>query len=276
MAKLEQRRYKMIALDLDGTLNNDDNVITPRTRNALLAVQEQGVIVALVSGRQAPGLQREADALRLENYHGLRISYNGGRIQEATTGEIMFDSAIDNETAVAFLRHLEAWPELSPIVDDGEYIYTTDASRHKVMDESRNNNLQVKIVENIANAVTFNPVKILTAAPNEILVPHLADIRRGFEDKLSFVQSAPWFYEGTVKGVSKSSALGAACERLGIKPAEVMAFGDAQNDISMLEFAGCGVAMGNACDELKAVADEITASNNEDGIALTLERYFAI
>ena len=128
-------KYKMIALDLDGTLNNDDNVITPRTRNALLAVQEQGVIVALVSGRQAPGLQREADDLCLNKYHGLRISYNGGRIQEATTGEIMFDSAIDNETAVAFLRHLEAWPELSPIVDDGEYIYTTDASRHKVMDE---------------------------------------------------------------------------------------------------------------------------------------------
>ena len=83
--------YKMIALDLDGTLNNDEKVITPRTREALMAVQEQGVIVALVSGRQAPGLQREADALHLEDYHGLRISYNGGRIEDATTGQILFD-----------------------------------------------------------------------------------------------------------------------------------------------------------------------------------------
>lgn len=109
--------YKMIALDLDGTLNNDDKVITPKTRAALIAAQKQGVVVALVSGRQAPGLQREADALEIEKYHGLKISYNGGRIQDATTGEILFDSSIDNATAVAFLRHLEPWPELSPIVD---------------------------------------------------------------------------------------------------------------------------------------------------------------
>ena len=135
--------YKMLAFDLDGTLNNDDKVITPMTREAIMAVQEQGVIVALVSGRQAPGLKREADALQLQDYHGLRISYNGGRIEDATTGEILFDSSIDEATAVEFLRHLEAWPELSPIVDDGEFIYTTDASRHKVMDESRNNNLKV-------------------------------------------------------------------------------------------------------------------------------------
>lgn len=93
---------------------------------------------------------------------------------------------------------------------------------------------------------------------------------------MSFVQSAPWFYEGTAKGVSKSASLGAACERLGIRPQEVMAFGDAQNDMSMLEFAGYGVAMGNACSELKAIADEITLSNNEDGIAAAISRHFDI
>ena len=79
-----------------------------------------------------------------------------------------------------------------------------------------------------------------------------------------------------MKGVSKSSSLHQACARLGIAPYEVMAFGDAQNDMSMLDFAGYGVAMGNACDELKAMADEITATNNEDGIALTLSRHFDI
>lgn len=271
--------YKMLAFDLDGTLNNDDKVITPKTKEAIMSLQKQGVVVALVSGRQAPGLKREAEALELDKYHGLRISYNGGRIEDATTKKILFDSSIDNETAVKFLRHLEPWPELSPIVDDGVSILTTDASRHKVMDESRNNNLGIEIVENIADAVEqrgFNPVKILTAAPNEILVPHLADIRRGFEDKMSFVQSAPWFYEGTIKGVSKLSALEHACDKLGINRREVMAFGDAQNDMSMLEFAGYGVAMGNACEELKEIADEVTLSNNEDGIAVTLSKHFSM
>ena len=258
--------YKMIALDLDGTLNNDEKKITEKTREALLAVQQHGVMVVLASGRQAPGLSREADALDLKDYHGLLLSYNGGRIQDATTGEILFDQAIERATALRFLRHLEAYPELSPIVDDGESIFTTDANRHKI-----------EIVENIADAVEargFSPVKILTAAPNEILVPRLADIRRGFEDELSFVQSAPWFYEATVKGVSKSSSLARVCERLGIERSEVMAFGDAQNDMSMLDFAGRGVAMGNACPELKEMADEITLSNNEDGIAASLTRHF--
>lgn len=269
--------YKMIALDLDGTLNNDEKKITEKTREALLAVQQHGVTVVLASGRQAPGLAREAKALDLKNYHGLLLSYNGGRIQDATTGNILFDQAIDRTTALRFLRHLEAYPELSPIVDDGESIFTTDARRHKVQDESRNNNLKVEIVENIADAVEargFAPVKILTAAPNEILVPRLEDIRRGFEDELSFVQSAPWFYEATVKGVSKSTSLAIVCERLGIARDEVMAFGDAQNDMSMLNFAGHGVAMGNACPELKEMADEITLSNNEDGIAASLTRHF--
>ena len=78
--------YKMIALDLDGTLNNDEKKITDKTREALLAVQQHGVTVVLASGRQAPGLSREADALDLKDYHGLLLSYNGGRIQDATFG----------------------------------------------------------------------------------------------------------------------------------------------------------------------------------------------
>lgn len=267
-------RFKLIALDLDGTLNNDEKVITPKTKQALIAAQQAGAIVALVSGRQAPGLEREAKALELYKYHGMKISYNGGQIMDATTGEIIFRKAIPNDLAVRFLRHLEKWEELSPIVDDGEYIYTTDKTRHKVYDESHNNNLQVRIVPNIADAVTFNPVKILTAAPNEILVPHLKDISGGFENEMSFVQSAPWFYEGTIKGVSKYSALEQAAKYLGISRAEVIAFGDAQNDMSMLDFAGYGVAMANACDELKAMADEVTLSNNDDGIAATLAKFF--
>ena len=268
--------YKMIALDLDGTLNNDQRQITPRTRDALLAVQQQGVTVVLASGRQAPGLLPDAEVLDLAQHHGLLLSYGGGRITDATTGEVLFDSSIDNATAVAFLRHLEQWPELFSIVEEAPDIYTTDASRHKVYDESHNNNLGVKIVPNIADAVTWNPCKILTAAPNEILVPHLADISRGFEDKMNFVQSAPWFYEGMAPGISKENSLAKVCAQLGIDASDVMAFGDAQNDMGMLRFAGYGVAMGNACPELKAMADEVTLSNNEDGIAVTLERIFSL
>ena len=76
--------------------------------------------------------------------------------------------------------------------------------------------------------------------------------------------------------IGNGESLRRVCERLGIAPAEVMAFGDAQNDMSMLDFAGYGVAMGNACAELKAMADEVTLSNNEDGIAVSLAKHFGV
>ena len=270
--------YKMIALDLDGTLNNDDHIITEKTRKALLTVQKKGVIVVLASGRQAPGLKREAEALALEKYHGLLLSYGGGRIEDATTQAVLFSKSLSNKLAVRFLRHLEKF-SVSPVVDNGRAIVTTCAYNYKVQDESRNNNMAVLTVDNIADAIEragIRPIKILTAAQNETLVPLLPYIREGFEDEMDFVQSAPWFYEGMAKGVSKAKSLARVCEQLGIAPSEVMAFGDAQNDMDMLRFAGLGVAMGNACDELKAIADEVTLDNNHDGIAASIEQHFVL
>ncbi len=266
---------KLIALDIDGTLTNDEKKITPATRDALIAVQKMGVIAVLASGRQAPGLLRESRELCMQDYHGLLLSYNGARIEDATTGEILYAKGIDNETAVSYLRHLAKLP-VSAIVDDGEAIITTSADNFMIDVECRNNNMKLRIVPDIADAVDFAPSKILTAAPPSQLSGLLADIREGFEDKLSFAQSAPWFYEATAPGVSKAESLGMVCRKLGIAPCEVMAFGDAQNDLSMINFAGIGVAMGNSSEELKNAADEVTLSNNEDGIAATLKKYFSI
>lgn len=266
-------RYKMIALDLDGTLNNDQRIITRKTRDALIAVQNQGMIVVLASGRPASGLKYESDALELEKHHGLLLAYNGGKIIDATTQEVIYQKTMPGDIARRLLKHLEAFP-VTPIVDDGQYIYTTDKDGYRIRDESQNNKLELKIVNNIADDLGFCPVKILIAASNEVLVSEVQGITAAFEEELSFILSAPFYLEATMKGISKAASLLTICDILHIKQEEVMAFGDAQNDISMIEFAGLGIAMGNACEELKAVADEITLSNNEDGIAHTLKKYF--
>jgi Cof subfamily protein (haloacid dehalogenase superfamily) len=142
--------------------------------------------------------------------------------------------------------------------------------------ESKLNNLGIKEVDNVAEALDFSPVKVLIAAPNDKLVPASEKIKEQFHQELSFVQSTPYYLEATMKGINKASTLQAVCDILDISPEEVMAFGDEQNDLKMIEFAGLGVAMGNACEKLKAVADEITLTNNEDGIAHTLEKYYEI
>jgi Cof subfamily protein (haloacid dehalogenase superfamily) len=264
---------KLIALDLDGTLNNDEKKITPQTKAALLRVQEAGIRVVLASGRPAPGLLREATELDLEQHHGLLLSYNGGKVIDLTSQEILYENSISNKMAKKLLQHLEPYP-VTPIVDDGQYFYTDDEDSFYIQQEKSWNNMESIAVANVCDAVDFNPVKILIAAPPEDLQPLISAIREPFCEELSFIASAPFYLEATAKGINKAFSLDKICQKLQIKQDEVMAFGDAANDLSMIDFAGVGVAMGNACSQLKERADEITLSNNEDGIAHMLYKYF--
>lgn len=265
--------YKLIALDLDGTLVNSERKITPKTRDALIEAQKQGAIVVLASGRPTSGLKYEKETLHLEDYHGILLSYNGGSVIDVTSGEVLYEKSMPNALAKELLVHLENFT-VTPIIDDGSTIYTNTPEGFQIPYESKNNNLGIKVVERIADAIEFNPIKILIAAPNEILVPQMEPIAEPFKEQLSFMLSAPFYYEATMKGIDKAQSLRLICEKLGIQPSEVMAFGDAENDVSMISFAGLGVAMDNARPVLKEVADEVTLSNNEDGIAHTLAKYF--
>lgn len=268
-------RYRMIALDLDGTLNNDNKEISDRTRDALIAVQKQGVIVALASGRPAPGLKRESDILELEKYNGILLSYNGGKVVDAATKKVLYEKCVPKELAKRLLKHIEAFP-VTPLVDDGIDYYATSREAFMLEFECRLNNLGAKIVENVADSINFNPAKVLIAAPNEFLMPVVDQIKEPFRTEFSFFHSSSYFLEATMKGINKGSSLQNVCDNLGIRREEVIAFGDEQNDLKMIEFAGLGVAMGNASDKLKAVADEVTLTNNEDGIAHIIEKYFNI
>lgn len=266
---------KWIILDLDGTLNNDEKKITPKTQAALLAAQEQGAKVVLASGRPTSGFKREIEALQLNKHENYILSYNGGKIIHVTTGEVIYENAIPIPLAKELCRHLEQF-DVTPIVDDGATIYTPTPDGFMIPYESKGNYLSIQKVDNIADAIDFSPVKVLIASPNEILVPLLDEISSPFKDRLNFTLSAPFYYEATMKGIDKASSLKKLCELLHIDTADMIAFGDAQNDLSMVQMAGYGVAMGNACDALKEVADEITLSNNEDGIAHTLAKFFTL
>jgi Cof subfamily protein (haloacid dehalogenase superfamily) len=266
-------RYRLIALDTDGTLNNDRKIVTPRTSEALIAVQKCGVTVVLASGRPASGLRRESLALELNRHHGLLLSYNGGRIIDATTGTAIYEKPLPLAVAKRLLKHLEAFP-VTPIVDDGRSILATDPHAFHLAFESKLVELPLRLVDNVADALDSRPIKIAIAAPVEILAPIRAAIEAPFAGELSFTSSAPFYLEANAKGVSKASSLRIICDTIGIGPEAVMAFGDAHNDLSMIAFAGLGVAMGNACAELKDIADEVTLSNNEDGIAHTLSAHF--
>lgn len=273
---------KTIILDIDGTLTNDQKVITPRTKEALLKAQDHGVLLALASGRPDMGLVKWAKELHMDEHHGLFLCYNGAKVVDCQTGDVLFSQSLSKEEAVDVLEHLKQFA-VTPIIARGEYMHTTDvfgctfnykgAPLNIVQYESRGNNYLLCEHEDLAAWVDFPVEKILTAASPEYLQANHEAMSAPFRDRLSCMFTADYYFEFTAKGVNKAKAMEVAFGKLGISRDEMIAFGDAENDLSMLEYAGVGVAMANASEEVKAAADEVTLDNNHDGIAVSLAKH---
>lgn len=273
---------RVILLDIDGTLTNSKKQITPRTKEALLKVQAQGVTLVLSSGRPDQGLYRWAEELEMTTHGGLFVCFNGGRVVNCQTKEVLYNQPIPIPDARAVLEHVKQF-DVVPTVTKGEYMYVTNVFNHdlhiphpvNILEyESRGNGYLLCEVRDLAQFVDFDINKILLYGQPEYLKANYQKISEPFSDRLNAMFTAPVYYEFTAKNVDKAAAIHAALTPLGYQPEEMMAFGDAQNDSSMLQYAGIGVAMGNSVDEVKQIADEVTASNNEDGIALSLYKHF--
>ncbi len=274
---------KAIAMDIDGTLTNDEKVITPRTREKLLEVQDRGVKLILASGRPAQGLKRLAHELELDSHDGLLVCFNGACVIDAQTDEVLFDQPMPADELRRLLKHLKNF-DVIPWITKDDRLYLED-SYHCMLtlpDGSQKNivkyerdacDLRIHEVADLASVVDAGPVdKLLTAGDPDYMQAHFEEMYAPFKETLAGMFTADWYFEYTAPGIDKAHALEGALPKLGIEAAEVAAFGDGQNDKSMLAWAGTGVAMANAVDETKAVAQMVTASNNEDGIAVALEK----
>ena len=264
-------KISLIAMDLDGTLKSDTKEITPRTCAALMEAQKRGIRLVLASARPSPGLRRECDTLNMQNFGGILMSYNGGRIVEAAKGQVLYETAMEKETAVSLLQFLKTLP-VTPILDDGKQFYVTDAAGYKVDYECKNNDMVCTEVEDLTK-LDFAPVKILMSVREAQLKETQARIAAVLPPELHVLQTAPFYLEIIPSGINKGRGLETVCRLLNIPLEETVAFGDQQNDITMIQKAGMGVAMGNAAPEVKAVADQVPLSNNDDGIAYILEQF---
>ncbi len=273
---------KAILLDIDGTLTNSKKVITPKTLEALKKAQDQGATLVIASGRPAKGLVQYGNQLDMADHHGLFVCYNGGRVVDCETDQVLVDFTMTVEEVKSVLHHIKQF-DLRPVITEGDYMLVNDVYDCMIKDgerefnvlqyESRMNGYILKEIPDLEEYVDFPCNKILTAADSAYLKEKFEAIRKPFEGKLSSMFTANFYYEFTPMGIDKGAALRPAMEKLGIKPEECIAFGDAENDIPMLQYAGVGVAMGNATEPVKAIADYITLSNEEDGIAEALYKY---
>ena len=227
-------KYKLIAMDLDGTLNNDQKIITEKTKAALMAAQQKGIRLALASARPSPGLFKDRDILDLQNHKGILMSYTGGRIVDAETGTVLFETSMELEETKQVLRQLEQLP-VTPILDDGVQFYVTRKDGYKVDYECKNNNMVCSEVGNLAEFLSFAPIKILMSVQPEELADVQGRIAAFLPENLTVVQTAPFYLEVIPKVINKGQGIRDICKVLGIEPAEVISFGDAANDIPMLQ-----------------------------------------
>jgi len=259
--------YKLIAIDMDGTLLNDHHEVTDEVRNALDAARERGVKVVLCTGRPLAGVRRYLKDLRLEDEEDYVIAYNGAIVQNTNTNEVVFGQSLGYED----FRSLH---ELSRTLDtpmhffDAEFLYTTNKliSPYTVHEAFIT---QIPFLHTTAEEVPkdISMPKVMYIDEPERLDRTIAAIPAEINDKYMMVKSAPFYLEILHREVSKGNAVKRLSEKLGIKREEVMTIGDNGNDLSMIQFAGCGVAMENAIPMVKEAADYHTKSNNENGVA---------
>ncbi|MFF0200998.1 HAD family hydrolase [Streptomyces sp. NPDC005017] len=258
--------YRLIATDLDGTLLRSDESVSMRTREALAAATAAGAAHIVVTGRAVPWTRHILDDL---GYQGLAVCGQGAQVYHAGEHRLLTSVTLDRQLAGVALAKIEA--EVGPL-----YLA---ASR---------DGLDGEVLVGPGYALTgalpatpFGDAADLWSAPlNKIYIQHpsLSDdqlveaARRAAGGFVTVALAGAGIVELLPLGLSKATGLSLAARRLGVKAANTVAFGDMPNDVPMLGWAAWGVAMANAHDELKAVADEVTASNEEDGIALVLER----
>ena len=263
---------KIIAVDVDGTLVNTEGKITDRTRDALIAANKAGHEVMIVSGRPNKGLKDQAKTLGFDKFGGILSSFNGGMLYDFKNKKILSNHPMNLDLAkeiLSFSKELD----LGLIIPKGDVILTDDSSDFYAKRESKILNMPVKEVVDLRDELDFSPNKLLFTQDPDKIDPGAKKIFDKFSDRTVQVKSARFFYEVMPLGLSKGKSILEACNIFGIDRKDVIAFGDEMNDLSMLEVAGTAVAMANAIEKVKEIADYVTKSNDEDGIAYYLENF---
>jgi Cof subfamily protein (haloacid dehalogenase superfamily) len=258
--------YKLVATDLDGTLLRSDDTVSQRTRDALAAATAAGAAHIVVTGRAVPWTRHILDDL---GYDGLAVCGQGAQVYHAGEHRLLTSVTLDRQLAGLALSKLEA--EVGPLALaasrdglDGEVLVGPG----------------YRVQEGPLPYVPYeDPADLWSAPLNKVYIQHpeLDDdalalaARQAVGGLVDVVMAGAGVVEVLPLGLSKATGLSLAARRLGVKAVDTIAFGDMPNDIPMFAWAHHGVAMANAHDDLKAVAHEVTASNDQDGIAVVLE-----
>lgn len=265
--------YKIIVLDLDGTLTNSKKEISKPTLDALIDIQERGYKVVLASGRPTPGVLPLAKEVQLDKFGGYVLSYNGAKIIDCRTNEVIYQKTLPGEV-IPELYNAAVESNVGIISYDNDCVVVGRELDKYIELEARINHIPPKKVDNFAEYIDYPVNKCLMTGEHEVLLEVQKKLQNKYKSLLSIYFSEPFFLEIMPQNIDKAHSLIKLLNTIGITSEEMVCCGDGFNDISMIEIAGLGVAMENAQDVVKQTADFITYSNDDDGILHVIKKFF--
>ena len=259
--------YRLMAFDMDDTLLNEHGKISPRTMAALRRAMDAGVYVVLASGRMPEAMRKFAEEIGV---NAPMVLFNGGMVYDHRTGRTVSRNDVPLETARRILKMAEengVYAQAYP----GEGYFAGERTKYTEMYENH-----IKVGCNVVNEalsgwITTGQVKMLFIGEKEDSPARIRMFSEAFPD-VSFMNSKPHYIEVVSKTVDKAVAMEALINDLGLTKDECIAFGDGQNDVSMLNYVGAGYCMANASEGVKAKCRLFAPANTEDGCAQVIER----
>ncbi len=258
---------RLVATDLDGTIVRSDGTVAPRTREVIARIESAGVPFVMVTGRPPRWMHPVVEET---GHRGLAVCANGALLYDLHTEQVVESFLLEQQAALDVVTALrEALPDIAFAVESPDLRFAHDSGyrpTYPVPDHTP------RPVEELCEG---GVVKLLARHPELGSDDLLAAARTAVGERATLTHSSSdGLLEVSAVGVSKASGLSALAEERGVPAEDVVAFGDMPNDLPMLAWAGLGVAVANAHPEVLELADEVTASVDDDGVARVLERWF--
>lgn len=264
--------YKMLVLDIDDTLLNSDHVISDLTKERLIQFQKDGFKLVLATGRPTKSALEKAEELMLDEHDSFVLSFNGAVVTTVKSREELFSQRMNLNEQKELVQYIHN-TGLAIIAYGDDMLYLSKKNDYSDI-EGQLTGLETVYDADYANNLKTEELKFIAVGDPELVAKHNEELNGKFGQSTNAMTSKNYFLEFMHKDVSKGLSLRRLCDHMGIDISEVIAVGDGNNDAPMIEEAGLGIAMGNASDYLKSIADEVTATNDEDGIVDVLDKFF--
>jgi len=267
--------YEILALDIDGTITDSKRELPEAVRQGLIDIQKAGKKIVLATGRADSGVAGLIKELEMDKYGSFVATYNGAKLRQCDTGEVISNQTFPQEMIRPVFEVIRCYPDvdMTTVTTDAMYCYYKNEPNPYTALESGICGFPMTRQEDLPSFIDFPVNAFLVTAEPTVLVKVCEQLNMIFSSVLDIYLSDPYFLEVMPKNIDKANSLQILCDHLGLTRENVIACGDGQNDISMIQFAGLGVAMDNASEKVKASADYITRSNDDYGVLHVIEKF---